>query len=337
MKSTDLSPIGGRPVRWGILGTANIAEAVVRGIRESDNSVLSAVASRTEARANAWAQQHEIPRAFASYDALLAAGEVDAIYVPLPNALHAAWTVRALEAGYPVLCEKPLAANAAEARAIAAASARTGRPVAEAFMYRFHPQWDRALALVRDGAIGEVASLHGQFTFLLDDPTAICASAELAGGALMDVGCYCVDFARQVAGREPLRATAFGNFGQRPANSVDRTMVGLLEFSGGLLAHFETSIASFERHRAEIAGTAGSIVFESPWVPGDNPARLVVRRPDAPPEEIVVPAANSYRLEVEDFAAACRGEKAPRWPIADGVANMTVIDALYASARKHAG
>jgi len=316
-------------MRWGILGTAGIAEQFVRGVRESGTNEIRAVASRDLARAKAWAASHDIALAFGSYDELLRSGEVDLIYNPLPNSLHAEWTIRALEGGLPVLCEKPLAANAAEARAVAEVAARTGLPVAEAFMYRFHPQWDAIFALVREGAVGKLSTLHGRFTFLLDDPSSIAASAALAGGALMDVGCYCVNFSRLVAGCEPTRVSAFE---QRRA--VDDTMVGLLEFPNGILAHFETSIANFERYGAEIAGTEGVIEIENPWIPGDAPTRVIVRRNDAPPREIIVPAANSYGLEAEDFVAACQDKRPPRWPIADSIANMAVIDALYQSARE---
>jgi predicted dehydrogenase len=329
MNNADQAYAPARPLRWGILGTANISLSFMRGVAASQTSEVAAVASRDPAKAHAWAKAHGIPRAFGSYDALLQSGEVDAIYNPLPNSMHAEWTIAALRRALPVLCEKPLAANAAEARAIAQAAAETGLPVAEAFMYRFHPQWRRVRELLRDGAIGAVSALHSQFTFRLDDRAAICASPALAGGALMDVGCYCVNFSRLIAGGEPRWASAF----ERRAG-VDDVLVGLLEFPGGVLAHFETAITNFERHRAEIAGETGAILLTTPWVPGDAPGRIVIRRPDVPDEEIIVAPADSYRLEAEDFVAACRGEAPPRWPIADGVANMAVIDALYASARE---
>jgi len=318
-----------RPWRWGILGTAQISLEIIKAIREGrDCGELRAVASRNPLKAQAWAERHNIPLAFGSYSDLLNSGEVDLIYNPLPNALHAEWTIQALETGHSVLCEKPIAADALEARAMQQAAAKAGRYVAEAFMYRFHPQWSRVKELLNNEVIGSVTSMHSQFTFMLDDRSAIAASKELAGGALMDVGCYCINFSRMIADCEPGLVAAFER-----RETVDDTLLGLLEFPNGILAQFETSIANYERHRAEIAGTIGAIILDSPWVPGKAPARIKVYRPDLPAEEIVIPPTNSYQLEVEDFVAVCRNRSRPRWPISDAVANMAVIDALLLSAR----
>lgn len=321
----------GKRYRWGILGTAEISREIIRGIREGDGGELRAVASRDIDKAERWAGEHDIPLAFGSYADLLRSGEVDLIYNPLPNSLHARWTVEALNAGHCVLCEKPIALNAQEAQAIADAAERNGLHVAEAMMYRFHPQWNRIFELIQSGVIGRVETLHSQFTFMLDDPAANPASSELGGGALMDVGCYCVDFSRMIAGSEPVRVCAL-----EKRKQVDETMVGLLEFPGGVLAHFETSITNYERHRAEIAGAEGSIVLPSPWIPGDEAADIVLNRADHAPETIRVPPANSYQLEVEEFVAVANGEAAPARPIADAVANMQAIDALFCSAREWA-
>jgi len=261
-----------KKLRWGILGTAAIAPAMVRGIRSSSNGTVAAVASRDAARAEQWAEAHGVPHAFGSYEALIGSGEVDVIYNPLPNSLHACWTIRALEAGLPVLCEKPFTANAAEARQVLAARDRTGQPVAEAFMYRFHPLYAAVLERVRDGAVGDVIGIQSTFTWFLDDRTEIPASAELAGGALMDVGCYPVNFARLITGGEPTRAAAF----QR-GKDIDDTFVGLLDFPNGVLAQIECSIESYERTRAEIVGTRGTLVIDAPWIPGEEQATFVVR------------------------------------------------------------
>jgi xylose dehydrogenase (NAD/NADP) len=316
-------------LRWGILGTAQIAKEIIRAIRVSAASEVRAVASRNPSRAREWSRRHGIPLAFGSYGDLLQSGEVDLIYNPLPNSLHAEWTVRALEAGLPVLCEKPLAANAREAREVEQAAVRAGLHVAEGFMYRYHPQWDRVFELLRNGAVGSVTSLYSTFTFMLDDRSTIPASAELAGGALMDVGCYCVNFSRRVAGAEPSHVSAIER-----RTTVDDTLVGILDFPNGILASFETSIASFERQGAEIIGTEGSIVVEKPWLPGESAARITRYRPEAQPEEILIPAAHTYHLEVEEFVAVCSGQAQPRWPLSDAVANMAAIDALYLSARE---
>jgi|YNPNPStandDraft_1061719.scaffolds.fasta_scaffold05997_2 xylose dehydrogenase (NAD/NADP) len=316
-------------MRWGILGTASISRQIIKAIAVSPLCELGAVASRDLSRARAWAREHGIPHAFGSYDELLRSGKADVIYNPLPNSLHAEWTIRALEAGHPVLCEKPFAANAAQAREVQKVSERTGLHVAEAFMYRYHPVYEKLFELLEEGAIGPVALLHSQFTFMLEDRSAIPASKELAGGALMDVGCYCVNFSRMLAGCEPSRVSAFER-----RTSVDDTFVGMLEFHNGILADFETSIACAERHTAEVVGTTGAIVLERPWYPGDEAGLLRIERWGSNDEVISVPGANPYLLEIEDFVDVCSGRKEPRWPLQDAVDNMAAIDALYESAGK---
>ncbi len=314
-------------MRCGILGTAEIGGDVVRALRQSSRCEVHAVASRDPDRARHWAERHGIPLSFGSYDDLLRSGRVDMVYLPLPNSLHASWTIRALEAGLPVLCEKPMTASAAEALQVQSVSEKTGLYAAEAFMYRYHPVYDRVRELIDAGAIGDVSTVSSQFTFLLDDPSAIPASAELAGGALMDVGCYCVNLSRMIARCEPTRVSALDR-----RSAVDEVLMGLLEFPNGILAQFETSIANTERHRAEIAGTTGTIVLERPWHPGEDEARILVRRWEQPDEVIPVEGANPYLLEFEDFVAVCKGEREPRWPVRDAVSNMAVIDALVQSA-----
>lgn len=315
-------------LRWGILGTASIAGTVVPAILRSESSTVQAVASRDHARARQWADRMGLPDAYGSYEGMLAAGDIDVIYNPLPNSLHAPWTIRALEAGYPVLCEKPLAMSQAEAREVMAASGRTGLQVAEGFMYRFHPMFDKVLEVLDSGVIGSLVSISSRFSFFEDDRSGIVASAELGGGALMDVGCYCVSLSRLVARAEPTSVTAVGL-----GNEVDDTMMGVLEFPDGILAQFETSIAGAERHGAEICGTTGYIELPSPWLPGRSAAQILVKRWGEPTEVIPVPGADTYRLEIEDFARAVTTGKPPRWTVQDAVANMAVIDALFESAR----
>ncbi len=317
-----------KTIRWGILGTANIARTVVAAIGRSQYGVAKAVASRNGERARVWAEAMAVELAFGTYDELLVSGEIDAVYGPLPNALHAPWTIRALEAGFPVLCEKPFAMNRAEALRVAEVSRRLRLPVGEAFMYRFHPMFDTVREMLANGVIGELVSINSRFSFFEDDRTGIVASAELGGGALMDVGCYCVNFARMIAQSEPLSVSAM-----QVGQGIDDTLVGTMEFPGGLLARFETSIASAERHGAEIVGTTGTIVLPSPWVPGDKEATVLVRRWGQPDEVFPVPGADTYQLEVDDFARAVNTGTDPRWPVSDAVANMAVIDALFESAR----
>jgi len=290
---------------------------------------VEAVASRDAARAAAWAERHGIPLAYGSYQALLDDGRVDLVYNPLPNRLHVPWTLRALEAGRPVLCEKPLAVHAGEARRVEAAARRTGLHVAEGFMYRHHPVYRKVRDLIEAGAIGTVSTIHSRFTFLLEDRSANPASAAMAGGALMDVGCYCVHLSRMIAGCEPTRVSAFER-----RSRVDDLMLGMLDFPNGILAQFETGIASAERHGAEINGTTGTLVLERPWHPGVERAEVRIRRWGKEDEVFPVPGADPYFLQVEDFVAVCRGEREPRWTLRDAVHNMDVIDALFRAARE---
>jgi len=314
--------------RWGILGTAEIAKAVIRGIRRSSNGEVVAVASRSAARARLWAADLGIPLAFGSYEELLRAKVVDGIYLPLPNALHARWTQRALEQGYPVLCEKPLTVDAAEAERVREASLSTGLFVAEAFMYRFHPVIDRAVELVRRGELGEISTILGRFTFRLEDRAANVFSDSLGGGALLDVGCYGVNVSRLLTGLEPMRVAAFER-----RSTVDEVVVAQMEFPGGVLAQCEAGISSFERHRVEVAGTTGALVMEQPWVPGEGETGFTVYRSGRDPEWVAVPGANTYQMQAEHFVQVVRGEAKARWGLEDAVANMRVLEAIASSAR----
>ncbi len=316
-------------LRWGILGTASISETVIPAIQSCTGSRIAAVASRTQARADEWAARYAIPLAFSSYDDLLHSGEVDLIYLPLPNSLHAEWTIRALEAGLHVLCEKPLALDAREAHTIAEAAKQSGRLAAEAYMYRHHPVYARLQELVAEGSIGRVKSIHSEFSFMDDEPDTIVANAELGGGALMDVGCYCVNASRLIEGAEPRRVSAFARL-----DPVDFSLVGLLEFPSGTLATFTTSIESAERHRLEIHGESGMLVLKSPWHPGDQYAQISIQRHGEADERVSVAGDDPYYLEAQEFVEACAGKRPLRWPIADAVANMAVLDALKVSARE---
>jgi predicted dehydrogenase len=315
-------------VRWGFMSTAKIGKKLIEGINLGDTSVVSAVASRDLERAQGFAKDHGFPHAYGSYEELLTCGEIDAIYNPLPNSLHAEWTIKALEAGIPVLCEKPLASDAAEAQTMVDAAKRTGVLFAEAFMYRFHPVYEKVFELIESGAIGKIVSIKSTFCFYLANRSNIRARADVAGGSTMDVGCYCINLARRMAGCEPARAQAFER-----RTTVDDTLLGTLEFPNGILAQFECSIENQLRKRAEIAGTEGAIVLPDPWFPGDDAAEVILINDDGE-ERIPTAGANCYQLEVDDFVRVMRGDGPLRWEPSDGVANMAVIDALYESARE---
>ncbi|RJO69630.1 MAG: gfo/Idh/MocA family oxidoreductase [Myxococcales bacterium] len=281
------------PFRWGVLGTANIARTFVEAVRRTPDATVRAVASRTLPKAEQWASELGIPTAYGSYDRLLLSGDIDAVYIPLPNSLHREWCLRSIGQGVPALCEKPFTLTARQAASVVKASLKKGVPVAEAFMYRFHPVYERIRVLIANGGIGRLTTIFAQFTFALDDEISISANADLGGGALMDVGCYCVNAARLITGAEPLRASAFAR-----CDKVDRTMTGMLEFPGGVLAHFETAIENFERRRLEIAGTDGAIVLEQPWFPGEAEGCFIHRRPEGD-KIITAPGANGYIAEIE--------------------------------------
>ncbi|MCC6490041.1 MAG: Gfo/Idh/MocA family oxidoreductase [Candidatus Hydrogenedentes bacterium] len=314
-------------LRWGILGTASIVPALISGIRQSSNGVVTAVASRDGARASEFAAKHDIANAYASYGDLIASGTVDAVYNPLPNSLHAEWTIHCLQAGLPVLCEKPFTATLQEAREVLAVSKDTGLPVTEAFMYRYHPLYDKVTELLLQGAIGSIVMMHSAFTFFLQNRAENPASAELAGGSLMDVGCYCVNLARLLTDSEPEGAMAFER-----RTSVDDSLVGTLLFPERVLAQVECSIEAYERGRAEIVGTQGSLVLERPWFPGEIRGEIILRR-DQREERIETAGGNGYRLEAEDFADAVLQGRPPRWTAFDAVANVAAVEALLESAR----
>ncbi|MDX9973237.1 MAG: Gfo/Idh/MocA family oxidoreductase [FCB group bacterium] len=316
-------------VRWGILSTAHINRAFLGGAALCADCRVHAVSSREWTRANEYAKEHGIPRAFGSYEELLRSGEVDAIYNPLPNSMHCEWTIRALEAGLHVLCEKPFAVTADEARQMAEASKRTGKLLAEAFMYRYHPIYDRILETIKAGGIGQIVAIRVTQNFLMRDwATNIRASGELAGGATMDVGCYCINFCRRILGEEPARAFAFERRG-----NVDNTLSGSLEFPGGAIAQFQVSMETNGYARAEIMGTAGLILMDQPFFPGYNDTQFTLRR-GTEDEVVTVPGANCYAMEIQDFAEAMRSNRPTRWPVDDAIKNMAVIDACYQAAKE---
>ncbi len=322
-------------LNWGILGTARINRKLIPAIRAVKGATAFAVASRSQEQATDYASEYDIPKGFGSYDALLADPKIDCVYIPLPNSMHAEWTINALQAGKHVLCEKPLASNAQEAEEIAAAVERTGLVCFEAFMYRFHPQWERARTLTETDEIGDLKAMHTSFGFPLSDTGNVRLISELAGGALMDVGCYCVNAARQVSRAEPIAvcASAFPH----EETGVDKAMAGLLEFEGQFLATFDCGFTGAYRRGASIIGTEGSIELANPWTPGpDEKTTLKVSRPDGV-DTFTIPAADEYALQVEHFCDVVRGEEdRPRWGIDDGVKQMRVLDALYESAESGA-
>ncbi|MEZ4585275.1 MAG: Gfo/Idh/MocA family oxidoreductase [Gemmatimonadales bacterium] len=320
-----------RRIRWGVLGTAHIGKVAVNpAIQASRNGRLVAIASRAEERARELASATGIPAYFGSYDALLREPGIDAVYVPLPNSEHKPWTIRAAEAGKHVLCEKPLGLSAAECREMDAAAEANGVRLMEAFMYRFHPRIDRIGSLVADGAIGELRAIRSAFSFRLVRPDNIRLRPELGGGALMDVGCYCVNLSRTVVGAEPLEAQAFASWTE---SGVDGQLAGTLRFPGGVVAQLDCALTIERREMVEVVGTEGSLEMRSAFLPGTGPVAIEIHRGRAPTERIEVEGADQYRSMVEHFADCVLNGKAPRYEAGEAALNLAAIEALYRSAR----
>ena len=291
---------------WGILGAGRIAPRIVRGVRATGRTRLVAVASRDAGRARAFADAHGVGTSHGTYAALLDDPAVDVVYVALPNALHAEWTIRALRAGKHVLCEKPLALTVAEVDAVDEAARESGRIAVEAFMYLHHPQIVRAVEVARSGALGRVESVGGSFSFFLTHPADPRMERPLGGGSLWDVGCYPVSFARRIAGAEPSTIDGVARFGPGSAASgVDVTFAGLLAFPDGMVATFDCGFAAPDRQRLEVVGGDATLVLEAPFLtaPDGPPPSLVLRRGDVD-ERIAVAEADQYALEVADLTEA---------------------------------
>jgi predicted dehydrogenase len=315
----------GAVLRVGFLSTARINDALLAGARAGDAVEVVAVASRDAGRAAAYAAERGIPRAHGSYEALLADDDVEAVYVSLPNALHHEWTLRALAAGKHVLCEKPYSRRPAEVEEAFDAADRAGLVLLEALMWRHLPQTERLRALVAEGAIGELRLVAATFSFTLARPGDVRLDPALEGGALLDVGCYCVSAARLLCG-EPERVT-----GQSvTAGGVDLRFAGTLAFPGGALAVIDCAFDLPSRSRVVAVGSEGELAAGDPWharAPG-----LELRRPGDEPRHVEVEAADRYRLQWENFAAASRGEAPPLLGRADALGQARALDALARAA-----
>jgi D-xylose 1-dehydrogenase (NADP+, D-xylono-1,5-lactone-forming) len=318
-----------RVLGWGLLGTARINRMLIPPLRVSPGNRLVAVASRDAGKASAYAREWGVARAHGSYEALLEDPSVDVVYVPLPNHLHAEWTIRAARAGKHVLCEKPLALSVAEVDAIEEAARTAGVAVAEAFMYRHHPQTLRVRALVAEGAIGRVRFVRGSFSFPLTRPGDVRLRPEWGGGCLWDVGCYPLSFARFLLGAEPVEVCGASALGE---TGVDETFTGQLVFPGDVLVQIDAGFRSPLRSELEIAGTSGVIRVRSPWRPKADQPILLTHKGET--TEVSSPPAERYRLEVEDLARAALGVRPPEVSLAESRGNVAAITALLTSARE---
>ncbi len=306
-------------IRWGLLGTSRINIKLLRGASGTDTAEVVAVGSRSSATGEAFAAEHGIGKVHGSYEALLADPDVDAIYNPLPNSLHHPWTLKAIAAGKHVLCEKPYTRHPAQVDEAWDAAEAADVVLMEAFMWRHTPQAARLKELA--GQIGELVHVRSTFSHRLDDENDIRVDAELEGGSLMDVGCYCISGSRLIAGEEPVQV--YGEQVTAP-NGVDRRFTGVLRFGSGLVASFHCGFDSFSES-LEVTGREGTVLVPDPW--HSLRGVLIVDG-----EEQSVEARNPYQCELEDMAAAIRGERAPLLGRDDALGQARVIEALYRSA-----
>ncbi len=311
--------------KWGIISTAHINRLVLAGARESEQVDVIAVASRDQARAEAYARDQGIERAYGSYEALLADPDVEAVYISLPNSLHVEWSIHALEAGKHVLCEKPFDRRPEEVERAFDVADRAGRILAEAFMWRHNPQTAKLLELVGSGAIGELRLIRSAFSFSLDEPENVRLAADLDGGALMDVGCYCVSGSRLLGG-EPESVYGEQVSGE---SGVDVLFAATMRFPGDVLAQFECGFVLPDRDELDVIGSEGSLFLDDPW---HARTPLLELRRDGGVEEIVLQPADSYRLELENLGDAIAGRAQPLLGREDAVGQARTIDALYRSA-----
>jgi xylose dehydrogenase (NAD/NADP) len=316
------------PLRWGLLSTARINSALIPPLRASKRNRLVAVASRNQERADEYARQWNIPRAFSSYEAMLADPDIDVVYNSLPNHLHAEWTVKVAQAGKHVLCEKPLALSLKDVDAMATAAEKYGVVVSEAFMYRHHPQTLKVQELVESNALGELQLIHGSFTFILTRPDDYRHNFEMGGGSLWDVGSYPVSFARMIVGREPLEVFGWQITGP---GGADLTFVGQMRFPGDVYFQFDSGFQSPFHAFVEVVGAEATLNVPVPFKPGRDEKIYLTR--EGKTETIRVRGQELYIGEVEDMADAVLLGKPPRLSLVDSRANVTTILALLESAR----
>lgn len=320
-------------VRWGILSTANIGmEKVTPAIQAAGNCEVVAIASRRGDQAAAAANLLGIGESYGSYEALLAADDIDAIYIPLPNDMHAEWVVKAADAGKHILCEKPLAMSASQAQDMVAHCKAAGIKLAEAFMYRHHPSWVETIRRVRAGSIGDLTAVQSWFSYFNDDPTNIRNRVENGGGAIMDIGCYNINLSRMLFDSEPTGTESVVK--RDPVMGIDVLVSAVLEFPGGGQSSFTCTIRSEPYQRVHIVGTTGRIEIEIPFnIPPDRETRIFVTSGGEPPvapatETVSFPPADQYTIQAEKFAQAIIEDTDVPVPPTDAINNMKVIEEI---------
>lgn len=324
-----------RKVKWGVLGAASIAvRKVIPGMQKGEWSEVAAIASRDIAKARTAAANLKIGKAYGSYEELLADPEIEAVYNPLPNHLHVPWSIKAVEAGKHVLCEKPIALNPAEARTLLAARDAHGVKIGEAFMVRTHPQWLRTSELIREGRIGQLKAIIGAFSYFNVDPQNVRSKPEWGGGGLLDIGCYPITMSRFMFEAEPLRVS--GVVERDPTFGTDRLASGIMEFGGGQ-AIFTCGTQIVPYQRMQFLGTKGRIEIQIPFnSPVNDPTRIFIDDgSDLAGGAIkteMIPACDQYTIQGDEFSKAIREKTDVPVPLEDAIANMEVIDAIFRSA-----
>jgi predicted dehydrogenase len=321
-------------VRWGILGVASIAvRRAIPAMQLGQWTEVAAIASRDLRKAEEAAKNLRIPQAYGSYEELLADRSIEAIYNPLPNHLHVPWSAKAAEAGKHVLCEKPIALNATEARILLAVRDRTRVKIGEAFMVRTHPRWIRTRELVRSGRIGQLRVISGGFSYFNHDPKNIRNTVAYGGGALLDIGCYPVTLSRFLFGEEPIRVV--GSIERDPVEKTDRLTSAILEFPSGRCS-FTCSTQLSYYQRMQMIGTAGRIDIEKPFnPPTEEPSTIVIvegNEPNSAPVTESIPACNQFTIQGDLFSRAIRENGEVAVPLEDAIRNMAAIDAVFRSA-----
>jgi len=315
-------------LRWGIVGTGMIAGTFAKSLASAQRGVKQAVASRTPARAAEFAKTHEIPTAHGSYEALFADPDVDAVYVGTPHPCHREPVLAALAAGKHVLCEKPMGVTVEECEEMVAAAETAGVVLLEAFMYRVHPQTQRIREIIASGQLGEIRTVRSCFCYGLGTSYNVRADLALRGGGLYDVGCYCINFSRMVAGQEPDNVAAVWTLGE--TSGVDENLAALMHFPNGVVAHFDVGIRSGGAAYAEILGTEGTLAIPKPWNPDSKQAEMELRLKGKPVETIQVAAGgSSFTLEADHLAAVVAGECEPLIPAANASGNAAVLDQIW--------
>jgi predicted dehydrogenase len=323
-----------KKVRWGLLSTARINRHLIPAIRAARRGELAAVASRDEKQAKAYAAEREIPRYFGSYQAMLESGEIDAVYIGLPNHLHAEWSIRALEAGLHVLCEKPFAITLQEVDAMIEASRRSGKVLAEAFMYRHHPQTKIAKEWVQEGRLGDIVLVRGTFSFKLDDPGNVRLVPEWGGGSLWDVGVYPVSFAQYILGGVPVRVSASQTLGE---SGVDEVFTGHMAYENGVLAQVSSSFRTPWYAYVEVLGTRGRLVLNRPFSGMDDGKKhLFFHDQQDRSQAIYVPRQELYLGEIKDMHQAILEGKPSYLTLEETRNHVRTVLALYEAANKQA-